>query len=80
MPMHINVYAFLFMLVMQLFFAASVMAPDAFPDVSPRASHGLWLKLRGLPELYRRRRLEKKSRELEKKLKRCWLIDLRKTN
>ena len=77
--MHINVHAFLFMLVMQLLLTASVMAPQAFPGASPRAYFGLWLKLRGLPELYRRRRLEKKSRELEKKLKRCWLIDMRKT-
>jgi len=71
MAMHINVPLFLFMLVMQLVFTASVMAPEA--------SFEMWLKFRGLPELYRKRRLEKKSRELEKKLRRCWLIDLRKT-
>jgi len=69
MPMHIGPDAVLFIMAMHLVITVSILAPEA--------SFELWLKFRGLPELYRKRRLEKKSRELEKKLKRCWLIDLR---
>ena len=71
MPIHFNPNAVLVIIAMHLVLTASVVAPEV--------SLCLWNKIQGLPKLYRRRRLEKKSRELEKKLKSCWLIDMRKT-
>jgi hypothetical protein len=72
MPMHVNPNAVLIILAMHLVLTASIITPEA--------SLELFLKLLGLPGRYRERRLEKKSRQLEEKLKKCWLIDLRKTH
>ena len=71
MTVHFDIHALLFITAMQMVLAASVAAPEA--------SFGLWLRLRNLPERYRISRAEKKSLELEKRLKKCWLVDMRKT-
>ncbi len=71
MAIHISVPALLFITLAQIVLSSSAL--------SPGASLGLWLKLRNLPGLYRISRAEKKSRQLEKRLKKCWLVDMRKT-
>lgn len=71
MPMHVNPNAVLFIMAMHLVFTASIIAPEV--------SLGLWHKILGLPSLYRKRRTERRSRQLEERLKKCWLVDLKKT-
>lgn len=60
-----------------IMYLAVALTTVALPAASPDASLSLWRAMTGFPERLRERRRARLSRELDGRMKKYWVIDMR---